>query len=91
MSVCVGASVFALCVGVCVRKYVMLVAVLPWLICLTIYFPAGQIRKEAAAATASHPSPTAPTPSALLRFLHALSRCVLVLCLLSLITSFSQT
>lgn len=84
---------FALCVGVCVRKYVILVAVLAWLICLTIYFPAGQIRKEAATATATHPSssPIATLSSALLRFLHALSRCVLVLCLLSLITSFSQT
>lgn len=73
--VCVGASVFALCVGVCVRKYVMLVALLAWLICLTIYFPAGQIRKEAAAATASHPSPspTAPPPFAL--FACALSLC----------------
>lgn len=89
--VCGSECVCSVCVGVCVRKYVMLVAVLAWLICLTIYFPAGQIRKEAAAATASHPSPTAPPPSALLRFLHALSRCVLVLCLLSLITSFSQT
>lgn len=87
------ASVFALCVAVCVRKYVMLVAGLAWLICLTIYFPAGRIRKEAAAPTTTHRSPStnAPPPSALLRFLHALSRCVLVLCLLSLITSFSQT
>lgn len=84
-----GRSVFALCVGVCVRKYVMLVAGLAWLICLTIYFPAGRIRKEAAA----RQTPSPPLPFALLRFLHALSlsRCVLVLCLLSLITSFSQT
>lgn len=65
---------FALCVGVCVHKYVMLVAGLAWLICLTIYFPAGRIRKEAAA---TQPS---PPPSALLRFLHALSLVVSSCC-----------
>lgn len=65
-------------VRVCVRKYVMLVAGLAWLICLTIYFPAGRIRKEAAAPTATHSSPTPTTPPPLCPF--ALFACALSLC-----------